>query len=159
MLYGFFVRIGVGDDAPDVVQETFLKAWKNLKKFKPSKASFKTWLFTIGRNTATDFLRKKKPALFSDLEKYDESDDPYSDKIEDQSLLPDKLLEILEENNELNNHIQTLSLDYRTVLTLYYEDDLNIAEIGKVLKKPLNTVKSQHRRALIALRKKLENNR
>src|SRR5258708_18528094 len=46
------------DQAEDITQESFVKAWKNLKKFN-SKYKFKTWLFTIAKNTALDALKKK----------------------------------------------------------------------------------------------------
>ena len=65
-LYNFIARFIGQDNTPDLVQETFIKAWKNLNRFKIEKASFKTWLFTIAKNTALDFLRKKKSLNFSD---------------------------------------------------------------------------------------------
>ena len=54
-LYNFIARIGGRNDTSDIVQETFIKIWKNLNRFDEDKASFKTWIFTIARNTATDF--------------------------------------------------------------------------------------------------------
>jgi len=59
-IYNFVARLANKNDAPDIVQEVFIKIWKNIHHFDQSKASFKTWIFTIARNTATDFLRKKK---------------------------------------------------------------------------------------------------
>lgn len=47
----------------DLTQETFLKAWKNIRRFDKNK-SFKTWLFVIAKNTAYDFFKKKKQSLF-----------------------------------------------------------------------------------------------
>src|SRR5689334_2448612 len=63
----FFVTRLVGkDEADDVAQESFVKAWKNLRKFNVKK-SFKVWLFTIARNTSYDYLRKHKMVSFSTL--------------------------------------------------------------------------------------------
>ncbi|MBI4159946.1 sigma-70 family RNA polymerase sigma factor [Candidatus Wolfebacteria bacterium] len=59
-IYGFTYRyVGAGQDTEDVTQETFVKVWRNLKKFDQNK-SFKTWIFSIAKNTAIDFLKKKK---------------------------------------------------------------------------------------------------
>ena len=73
-LYNFTARLTNRNDASDIVQEIFIKVWKNIEHFDPSKASFKTWIFTIAKNTTTDFLRKKKSLLFSDIEKDNDED-------------------------------------------------------------------------------------
>ena len=72
LLYNFVARLAGRESAPDIVQEIFIKVWKNIRKFDIEKASFKTWVFTIAKNTATDFLRKKKDLHFSDLDIDDE---------------------------------------------------------------------------------------
>ncbi|MCX6789783.1 MAG: sigma-70 family RNA polymerase sigma factor, partial [Candidatus Gribaldobacteria bacterium] len=59
-IYSFVCRnVGDADVAEDITQETFVKMWKNLKKFDQQK-NFKSWLFTIAKNSSIDFLRKKK---------------------------------------------------------------------------------------------------
>ena len=59
-VYHFVSRIsGRTPDAQDLAQETFLKAWRQLKHFDQER-SFKAWLFAIARNTCIDYLRKKK---------------------------------------------------------------------------------------------------
>lgn len=156
-IYNFVRRLGASSDAPDVTQEIFIKVWKNIRKFDESKATFKTWIFTIARNTVTDFLRKKKAILFSDLETKNEStDESVSEKIPDQAILPDEAVQRLQDKEFLNELVETLSPEYRAVLLLYYQEEMTFDAIGKVLNKPTNTVKSQHRRALIALRKMLK---
>jgi len=67
IVYNLIVRL-VGDrrEAEDLTQETFMKMWKALSRFDTDK-TFKTWIFVIARNTAIDYLRKKKPVLFSRL--------------------------------------------------------------------------------------------
>src|SRR3989338_10910855 len=64
-----FVRsiIHVQEDSEDITQEIFVKAWRNLARFDREK-SFKTWLLAIAKNTSLDYLRKKKPLLFSKFE-------------------------------------------------------------------------------------------
>src|ERR1700761_954795 len=68
-VYSFALRL-VGDSAAaeDISQETFLKAWKSLQKYDESSSKFKTWLLRIARNTAIDYLRKKKHVPLSYFE-------------------------------------------------------------------------------------------
>ena len=153
-LYNFTARLSNKNDAMDIVQETFIKIWKNIKYFDPSKASFKTWIFTIARNSTTDFLRKKRSLLFSDMEKDgDENVTSFAENIPSEDLLPDAALQKLQDSEFLDKVLGKLRLDYREVLVLHYQEEMTFEEIGDVLNKPLNTVKSQHRRALIELRK------
>lgn len=148
-IYNFSVRFVGVDYAKDIVQDVFFKVWKNIKKFDIKKATFKTWIFTITRNTITDYLRKKKMISFSSLDKEEEN---FADQIEDEVILPDQALIKLEDKNLLNSLLDKIPIQYREVLILYYQEDMTFNEIGQLLNKPLNTVKSQHRRALIMLR-------
>jgi RNA polymerase sigma-70 factor (ECF subfamily) len=154
-LYNFAVHLAGRENAPDIVQEVFIKVWKYLHKFDSSKASFKTWIFTIAKNTTTDFLRKRKNILFSNIEKNDE-DNSFSENIPDTELIPDEALQKLQDSDLLNKLLDKLSIHYKEILILHYQEDMTFDEIGKVLNKPLNTVKSQHRRAIIELRKMLD---
>lgn len=104
-IYNFVYHfIGGQPEAEDITQETFVKVWRNLKKFKPEK-SFKTWLYTIARNTAIDFLKKKKHFNFSDLNTREESanienmlidPEPLPSEIFDQKDLSEKLLSTMQ---------------------------------------------------------------
>lgn len=154
-LYHFVVRFVGVMHAPDIVQEVFIKVWKNLKKFDISKAHFKTWIFTIARNTITDYLRKKKIPVFSEFDGVDEGES-FADSVVDGEDLPDEMLMKLEDTELLTTLLDTLSPDARAVLVLYYQEDMTFKEIGEVLGKPLHTVKSKHRRALEQLRKRVE---
>ncbi len=156
ILYNYTARLTNKDHAPDILQDIFIKAWKNLDGFDQDKASFKTWIFTITKNTITDFLRKKKSLVFSQLEKYDEEEKSFSDNIEDTELLPDKMLMELEDKESLNKTLDKLRDNYKEILMLHYQEDMTFEEIGEVLNKPPNTVKSQHRRAIIELRENLD---
>ena len=153
-LYNFTARLTNRSDAVDIVQETFIKAWKNIGRFNSGKASFKTWIFTIAKNTATDFLRKKKSLLFSDMNNTDEENSiSFEENIEAEDLLPDEALQKLQDNEFLNETLEKLRPGYKEVLILHYQEEMTFEEISKVLNRPLNTVKSQHRRAIIELRK------
>ena len=156
-LYNFTARLSNPSDAPDIVAEIFIKVWKNINRFDPKKASFRTWIFTIARNSAIDFLRKKKSLSFSDLEKYgDEEENSFAENIPDEKILPDTALLKLQDQEILNNALEKLSADEKEILVLHYQEEMTFEEIGRILSKSLNTVKSKHRRALIKLRKILE---
>ena len=162
-LYNFTARLTNKEDAPDIVAEIFIKVWKNIGRFDKEKASFKTWIFTIGRNTITDFLRKKKNLLFRDMQNRtgeennnEENGNSFEENIPDENILPDKALQKLQDREFLNNTLKKLSLSEKEILLLHYQEEMTFDEIGKVLNKNLHTVKSIHRRALIKLRKLLE---
>lgn len=136
------------------------KSGKNIHRFNPLKASFKTWIFTIARNTTTDFFRKKKSILFSDLDKSTrqdlvEEENSFAENIPDENLLPDEALQKLEDSQFLNKILGKLRPIYQEVLILHYQEEMTFEEIGKILNKPLNTVKSIHRRAILEMRKML----
>ncbi len=153
VLYNFTARLVNRNDAPDIVSEIFIKVWKNINGFDPAKARFKTWLFTIARNTAIDFSRKKHSLLFSDIGKGGEEDvNSLADNIPDEQILPDAALQKLQDSEFLNKLLDRLPENYKTVLVLHYQEEMSFDEIGKILNKPLNTVKSQHYRALQKLR-------
>ena len=155
-VYSFALRLtGSKEEADDVAQETFLKAWKSLKKYNQSSSKFKTWLFRIARNTSIDFLRKKKHVPFSQFET-EGGVNVLTETIPDTEELPDQLLMKLEDANELHAVLERLPPKAREILLLYYTNDFTFEEIGSMLGEPANTVKSRHRRALQALRKILE---
>jgi len=140
--------------AEDITQETFIKVWKKIKKYNPDK-NFKTWLFTIARNTAIDWLRKKRNLVFSNFEN-NEGENYLENELVDPNPLPDKILTQTEDQEFVEKLLQQLAPIYREVLILRYNNDLTFEEIAEILDKPLDTVKSQHRRALIILRKLIE---
>ncbi|MFZ2072577.1 MAG: RNA polymerase sigma factor, partial [Minisyncoccia bacterium] len=151
-LYNYVARLTSKDNASDIVQEVFIKAWKNIRNFKPTKASFKTWIFTIAKNSVTDFLRRKKHLNFSDLEQENDAGS-FSETILDENLLPDEALQKIQDSSLLNKLMDQLPIYYKTILVLHYQEEMTFDEIGKILNKPLNTVKSYHRRAILELRK------
>lgn len=159
-LYNFTRKLGAGNDASDITQEVFVKVWDNLKKFD-TKKSFKTWIFTIARNTTTDYLRKKKHLLFSDWGRNIKDDTEDSNELEsilDDAPLPMEVLEKLDDVKELERLLQKLNQAEREVLTLYFQEKMTFAEISEVLNKSVNTVKSTERRAIIKLRELLHQN-
>ncbi len=152
-LYSFlFALVNNQKEAEDLTQETFVKVWRGIKKFDQTK-NFRTWLFIIGKNCAIDYLRKKKPLLFSALEK--DTGSGWLDSLIDDSPLPSEQVERIISNARLNESLLKLPLRQRSVISLYYQDGLNFREIAEIMDEPVNTVKSRHHRALAVLKQSL----
>lgn len=153
-IYGYTSGIVGRDEADDAVQETFLRAWRHLSSYDTSRA-FKTWLYRIAHNAAIDLLKKKRPTAFSDL-KRDEEDAAFEDGIEDETETIEKLMDREVDVVRVRAVLARLPIKQRTVIDLRYVEELTFAEIGETLDEPLDTVKSRHRRALLALKDLLE---
>ena len=87
--------------------------------------------------------------VFSELNNEDEE---FTETIKDEVILPSEAMEKLEDKEYLNSLLKKLPENYKEVLILYYQEEMTFKDIGEALSKPLNTVKSWHRRALIKLR-------
>ncbi len=151
-LYRFILRI-CGDNtiAEDLVQESCVKAWKKLSSFQTER-SFKTWIFTIARNTTFDYLKKKKAIPFSALNEQSIIEESFEEQIEDDRPLAPELLERADRAELMETALKELPERSRTILLLHEGEDMTFQEIAETIKEPLNTVKSRYRRALIALR-------
>ncbi len=137
--------------AEDITQETFVKVWRNIKKIDKNK-NFKSWLYTIAKNTALDFLKKKKSIPFSNFEQ-ENGKNYIVETLVDNLSLPDKISESLECQETFLKAIEKLSEKYKIIFSLYYYQYLNFREIAEILKEPINTIKSRHRRGLVLLKK------
>lgn len=147
-----FIRYLVGDDfgAEDITQEVFVRAWKNLKKFD-TKKNFKNWIFSIAKNAAVDYLRKKKAVPFSAFDN-DDGSNMIAETLADSAPLPDETTEQADTAHLLRVAMKNLSENYRAVLYLKYYSCLTFKKISELTGVPLHTAKSRHRRALAALR-------
>ena len=155
-IYNFALRqCGSSEDAEDIAQETFLKAWKNLGKYRRESAQFRTWLFHIARNTTIDYLRKKKHVAFSEFDT-EEGGNFLTETLADEEPLADELFFRAQNAQMIEDSLTKLPPRSREVLLLRYREGLTFDEIGEVLSEPLNTAKSRHRRALQALRNIVE---
>ncbi len=153
-IYSFAYRyVGGGHDAEDITQEVFVKTWRQIKRFDQSK-SFKTWLFSIAKNAAIDFLKKKKTIPFSEFEN-EEGENALTEALADPNPLPQEILERADMAQVLNTAMDKLSPEYRMVLFLRYNDHFSFQEIADSLGEPLYTITSRHRRALIKLKELL----
>jgi RNA polymerase sigma-70 factor (ECF subfamily) len=142
------------DDTNDVTQETFIKAWKYLRTFDTQK-KFTTWILTIAKNTALDFIKRKKPMLFSKIEEGDGDLDAFLTPYLEAPELPTDIIDRKGVRADLEAALQKITPSYRAVLSLRYGEHLKFREIADALQEPIDTVKSKHRRGLILLRKAL----
>ena len=150
-VYAFAYRITRSQDtAEDVTQETFVKAWKNITRYK-KEHNFKTWLFTIARNTAFDLARKRKLTALSEFED-DRGENILLSTTADSAPTPLDESILNEEAEQVRHMLGKLSPAHQEILHLRYGEELSFEEISLVTGKPLSTVKSQCRRALIELR-------
>jgi len=152
-IYNFVYRfVNDRDTADDITQETFVKAWKNLQRFDKNK-NFKTWLFTIAKNTTFDWLKRKKEIPFSSF-KNDEGES-WLENISSDEILPDEILERENIAEELEEILSKLPPHYRAVLFLRYKENFSLHEIAEILGEPYNTIKSRHQRGLGKLKEML----
>ncbi len=138
------------EDAEDLAQDAFVKVLRHLKKFDAQK-NFKPWILQIARNTALDWLKKKKPMLLGDLET--EDGESLLASIPDRAPLPDAIAQENETAGEIKRAMERLSPSDRLVLQFRYIHGLSFREIAGELHEAIDTVKSRARRALQKLRK------
>ena len=153
-IYNFTLQyVRVKEEAEDVTQETFFKAWRHINRFKEGM-KFKPWLFTIAKNTALDYIKKKKATPFSNMS--DDTDDTdFADTISDTEPLPSEIFAQKELANKLDEVMKILHPDHRAVIIMHYREELTFDEIAKIMNKPMNTIKSWHHRSIIRVRDSL----
>jgi RNA polymerase sigma-70 factor (ECF subfamily) len=153
-VYNFVCRyVGNEGDAQDIVQDAFVSVWKNIKRFDPNR-KFKTWIFAIAKNASLNWIKKKKPILFSAFENA-QGENVLADTLSDPAPLPDELLADVDLARKLSLAVAQLNPNWRAVLSLRYDNQLTFQEISEALSEPLDTVKSRHRRALLHLKELL----
>jgi RNA polymerase sigma-70 factor (ECF subfamily) len=134
-------------DADDVAQETFLRAYQALNRFK-TEFEFKTWLFRIAVNTCINMLKRKGRRVETSFEEKIEAGMP-------QPVTPGnpgKEMEQQELREKIDEAIQQLSPKLRSVFVLRTQQDLSYEEIARVLKISRGTVMSRLSRARDSMR-------
>ena len=138
---------GSAEDALDLAQETFLRAWSALPNFRGG-SSFSTWLYRLAYNTTIDFLRKNSLRRDVSVPLGEEIPD-----VPDHAADPQQILEQNERRRALEQGLARLPEYYRSVLVLREVSGLSYQEIAGALKLDLGTVKSRIARARGELRK------
>ena len=141
----------VGDaDAPDVAQETFIKAYRALSGFR-GQSAFYTWLYRIGINTAKNHIvsRGRRPAN-QDIDIVDAEQYGHTEHLSDVDT-PESLLLTEEIKGKVAEVIQKLPSDLRQAITLRELEGLSYEEIAEVMDCPIGTVRSRIFRAREAI--------
>ena len=145
--------IGNQEIAEDVVQETFLRVYRNRHAYR-RVAKFSTWIYTIAGNLARTELRKKKRRrLFSlsdigvDDKDYEISNDDYNPEAHTDTELHDKIIQ---------REVDKLSPKFKEVIILRDIQELAYEEIAQILRVPIGTVKSRVNRARLRLASRLK---
>lgn len=157
-VYNLCLRMtGDPEDAADMTQESFLKAWRNLESFQGNSA-FSTWLYRLASNTCLDHLRsvKRRPQLSLVME--DEDGEAQALDVPDSAPTPEEQVIALDEQSRLNEALQALEEEQRQILILRAVNGLSYTEIAEALQLKEGTVKSRLARARDQLRKKLQQN-
>lgn len=154
-IFNLCLRItGNAEDAADMTQESFLKAWRNLESFH-FESAFSTWLYRLASNTCLDFLRSVKRRKQVSLTVEDDDGETQLLDVPDPAPTPEAALLSQEEHELLAAAMQRLDPEQRRILTLRVVNGLSYTEIAAVLEVKEGTVKSRLARARENLRKKL----
>lgn len=143
------------DDAADVLQESFLKAYTHLDEFQ-GNSKFYTWLVRIAVNEALMKLRKRRSDRTTPLdEPIDTGEDEVVREIAVWDENPEQSYSREELGQILDEAVQSLKPDYRTVFVLRDIEEMSIEETAKALNLSISAVKSRLLRARLQLREKL----
>ncbi|MBI5382158.1 MAG: sigma-70 family RNA polymerase sigma factor [Opitutae bacterium] len=135
---------GNREDAADLAQDTFIKAFKSINRFA-GDASFFTWLYKIAVNSTLGHLRKNRFRQFFSLDRLDPDDKPSAEVIAalTDHRGADRDAFVSELHEKLNDALQKLSIKHRTVVTLFEIDGLSHQEIAEIMGCSVGTVRSR----------------
>ena len=143
MLFGIISHIvGESEDAENLLQDSFVKIWKNIQQYDATKGRFATWLINIARNTAIDFTRSRM----------------YMQRLKNQNV--DKIVSFDAhlttkpsiDTIGLRQIVNTLTPQCKEIIEWMYFDGYTQQEIADIFNIPLGTVKTRARMGLVALR-------
>lgn len=154
-MYNFAYRLTFDeDDAKDLVQDTYLKAYRFINSFEKG-TNAKAWLFRILKNSFINEYRKKskQPAKVD----YQEVETYYNSENVDYSMTSDLRVDAVKDmlGDEISNALNSLAVDFRTVIILCDLEGFTYEEMAKILDIPIGTVRSRLHRARNLLKDKL----
>ena len=154
-MYNFAYRLTFDeDDAKDLVQDTYLKAYRFIESFERG-TNAKAWLFRILINSfINDFRKKSKEPAKVD---YNEVETFYNSDNVDKPITTDLRIETVQDmiGDEISNALNSLDVDFRTVIILCDLEGFKYDEMAKILDIPIGTVRSRLHRARNLLKDKL----
>jgi len=156
MVYNLTYRMSNNpQEAEDISQEAFLRAFQSLAHFNPSY-KFSTWLYQITLNIIRDRFKKKELNYVSLDTPVETDDSEFYSQPADLTNNPEQIISQKENLQTIQQAIYSLPLKYREVIVLRHLQDLSYIEIGNILKLPPGTVKVRLYRAREQLRKIIE---
>lgn len=145
-IYNLMLRMTASpQDALDLTQTTFIKAYDSLERFRAGR-SFFPWLYTIGLNQAKDFLRRRKLELFHN---------GYLEDVADKASVPADQEERLISQarvREVQSALKQISWDYREAIILRFYENLSVKDVAAALGLSLSAAKMRVHRGLAMLR-------
>jgi RNA polymerase sigma factor (sigma-70 family) len=154
-MYNFAYRLTMdGDDAKDLLQDTYLKAYRFIESFQQG-TNAKAWLFRILKNSfINDYRKKSKEPSKVD---YQEVESYYNSEEVDRQITPDLRVEALQDmiGDEISDALNSLDVDFKTVIILADLEEFKYDEMAKILDIPIGTVRSRLHRARNLLKEKL----
>ena len=154
-MYNFAYRLTLdADDAKDLLQDTYLKAFRFIDSFQQG-TNAKAWLFRILKNSfINDYRKKSKEPSKVD---YQEVETFYNSEDVDRQITPDLRVEALQDmiGDEISIALNALDVDFRTVIILCDLEGFKYEEMAKILDIPIGTVRSRLHRARNLLKEKL----
>jgi len=143
-LYGLVYHMTSNkEDSHDLLQDIFSKAYRSVKRFR-GKSSFYTWIYSIATNMTLNFLKKRKRRSTWSLDVMDsglQNDEAMIDI--GHAANPRHQSDVNELQKKLNEAMQALSEDHRTVVTMFDIQGIPHAQISKILKVSVGTVRSR----------------
>ncbi len=155
-MYNFAYKLSLDeDDAKDLVQDTYMKAFRFIASFEQG-TNAKAWLFKILKNSFINEFRKKskQPAKVD----YQEIEQTYNSDAVDEDFTIDLRSESVQEliGDEVTNALNSLSIEFRTIIILCDLEGFTYEEMAKILDIPIGTVRSRLHRARFILKQRLE---
>lgn len=152
-VYNLCLRMcGNPEDAHDLAQEAFIKAWRGLRFYK-SEAAFSTWLYRLTSNVCIDFLRRQKRRPTVSLTVREDGEESTELEVEDIQSQPEEQVLHNEVRTEIAKAMDQLEDEFRMILTLRVIDELSYEEIAEIMDLKIGTVKSRLARARLKLKK------
>lgn len=155
-MYNFAYRLTFDqDDAKDLVQDTYMKAYRFINSFQQG-TNAKAWLYRILKNSfINDFRKKSKQPAKVD---YQEVENFYNSENVDESKTVDLRIDTVKDmiGDEVTNALNALAVDFRTVIILCDLEGFTYEEMAKILDIPIGTVRSRLHRARNLLKEKLK---
>lgn len=154
-IYNLGLRLlGNKEDAADLLQETYIKAYENLDRFE-GRSSFSTWLYRIATNNALMKLRKEKGKKISIDELKKAGEKTFKTEISDWTDSPSNYFRSEELKDVLQKAIDSLPPKYKSVFILHDVEGLPLAEVAAILSLSVPAVKTRVHRSRMFLREKI----